>query len=264
VLVNPDAVAAPGFADAIRRPAADRRGWAAWMGLVTAERGRIVNTEGGVVHFTGLAWAGGAGRELPAEPDLAPREVGFASGACLAIGLDAWQEAGGMPESFFLYEEDVDLSLRLRLAGGRIGIEPAASVDHDYEFAKGAVKWRQLERNRWAMVLRTYPAGLLALLAPALVATELALIAVSISGGWGRQKLAAVGDGIASLPRVLRERRAIQARRTVSAAEFAAALTPELSSPYLGRAARAQSLRWILRAYWSLVRALLGTGSRAG
>ena len=114
------------------------------------------------------------------------------------------------------------------------------------------------------MVLRTYPGALLALLAPALLATELALIVVSIAGGWGRQKLAAAGDGIAALPRVLRERRAIQARRTVSAAEFAAALTPELSSPYLGPAAGARPLRWMLRAYWSLVRALLGTASRAG
>ena len=43
-----------------------------------------------------------------------------------------------MPEQFFLYHEDVDLSLRLRLAGGRLGVEPAARVDHDYEFDKGA------------------------------------------------------------------------------------------------------------------------------
>ena len=263
VLINPDAVAAPGFGDAIRRPATDGRGWAAWMGLVTAEQGRVVNTEGGVIHFTGLAWAGGAGRELGSPHRPEPREVGFASGACLAIGLDAWRDAGGFPDSFFLYEEDVDLSLRLRLAGGRVGIEPGAVVDHDYEFDKGAAKWRHLERNRWAMVLRTYPGALLALLFPALLATELVLVVASIAGGWGRQKLAAVGDGLVALPRVLRERRAIQARRAVSAAEFAAALTPELSSPYLGRVAAARPVRWALRAYWSVVRALLGAGSRS-
>jgi GT2 family glycosyltransferase len=265
VLLNPDAVPAPGFCEAIRRPAESGRGWAAWMGLVTAEGGRIVNTEGGVVHFTGLAWAGGAGRPLGAAPGPTAREVGFASGACLAISLETWREAGGFPESFFLYQEDVDLALRLRLAGGRIGIEPAAIVDHDYEFGKGAAKWRHLERNRWAMVLRTYPAPLLALLAPALIATELALIPASIAGGWGREKLRATAEALGALPRLLRERRAIQARRAISSSDFAAALTPELSSPYLGRAARAAPLRWALRAYWSLVRALLGAaGSRSG
>jgi hypothetical protein len=50
----------------------------------------------------------------------------------------------------------------------------------------------------------------------------------------------------------------IQARRTIGAARFAAWLTPDLESPYLGRAARLAPLRWALRAYWSVVRALLG------
>ena len=35
-----------------------------------------------------------------------------------------------------MYQEDVDLSFRLRLAGGRLGVEPAAVVDHDYAFAR--------------------------------------------------------------------------------------------------------------------------------
>ena len=258
VLLNPDAVPGPGFREAIGRPAEDGRDWAAWMGLVTAEGGRVVNTEGGVVHFTGIAWAGGAGRPLDSGSVPPPHEVGFISGACLAVPLATWAEAGGFPESFFLYQEDVDLSLRLRLFGGRLGIEPGAVVDHDYEFAKGPEKWRYLERNRWAMLLRTYPALVLALIAPALVATELALVAVSLRGGWGRQKLRASVDALRALPRVLRERREIQARPAISSAEFAAALTAELSSPYLGRLAGANALRSALRVYWSLVRALLG------
>jgi N-acetylglucosaminyl-diphospho-decaprenol L-rhamnosyltransferase len=258
VLLNPDAVPEAGFCEAIARPAEQGRDWAAWMGLVTAEGGRVVNTEGGVVHFTGIAWAGGAGRPLDPGSVPAPHEVAFASGACLAVPLATWAEAGGFPESFFLYQEDVDLSLRLRLFGGRLGIEPGAVVDHDYEFAKGPEKWRYLERNRWAMLVRTYPAPVLALIAPALLATELALVAVSLRGGWGRQKLRASVDALRALPRVLRERREIQARRAISSAEFAAALTAELSSPYLGRLAGANAVGSALRVYWSLVRALLG------
>jgi N-acetylglucosaminyl-diphospho-decaprenol L-rhamnosyltransferase len=167
-----------------------------------------------------------------------------------------------MPPDFFLYHEDVDLSLRLRLAGGRVGIEPAARVDHDYEFAKGAAKWRHLERNRWATLLRTYPAALLVLLAPALVLTELALGAVSIAGGWSRQKALAWLDVIRALPRLVRERQEIQARRSVGAGEFAGHLVAELDSAYLGRAGRSQPLRLALRAYWSLVLALLGSARR--
>ncbi len=130
-------------------------------------------------------------------------------------------------------------------------------MDHDYEFAKGAAKWRLLERNRWSLLLRTFPTPLLVLVAPALAATELALWAVAIAGGWGRQKLLATVDVIRSLPRLARERRSIQARRHVPAGEFAAALTPELSSTFLGPLARNAAIGAGLRAYWAVVRALL-------
>jgi GT2 family glycosyltransferase len=261
LFLNPDALVTPGFRDAIERPLAEHRGWAAWMGLVTAQGGRVINTEGGVVHFTGIAWAGGVGREVDyaAERDQAA-EVGFASGACLAVPREGWERAGGFAGDFFLYHEDVELSLRLRLAGGTIGIERAAVVDHEYEFEKGPAKWRYVERNRWATILRTYPAALLALVAPALAATELALVPIALAGGWGGEKLRAWAELARRLPRVLRERRAIQARRAVTAGEFAAALTAELDSPYLGRVGRFAPLRWALHAYWSVVRAVLRSG----
>ena len=246
VILNPDAVPGEGFVEAIRSPSGD---WAAWMGLVRAGDG--VNSSGGIVHFTGIAWAG------QAEP-AGTREVAFLSGACLAIPRQTFLAAGGFAEPYFMYQEDVDLSLRLRLAGQRLGVEPAAVVDHDYEFAKGPDKWRLLERNRWATILRCYPGALLVLLAPALAATELALLVVAAAGGWLPQKLAAAGETLRALPRLLRERRAVQAARVISPAQFAAALTPELGSPFLGRAGRSRLLRALLRGYWRLVLAALG------
>jgi N-acetylglucosaminyl-diphospho-decaprenol L-rhamnosyltransferase len=257
--LNPDAGAAEGFRDAIERPLADGRGWAAWQGLVTADGGRLVNTRGGVVHYTGIAWAGGADEELNDEGVERAPEPGFVSGACLAVGRATFLDHGGFAEDFFLYHEDVDLSLRLRLAGGRLGVEPQARVDHDYEFAKGPEKWRYLERNRWATVIRTYPAALLVLLVPGLLATEVALIAISARGGWLSQKLAAWGDTLRSLLRLLRERRAVQAQRVVGAADFAHALAADLDSTYLGAATRSGLLRILLRGYWSAVVALLGS-----
>jgi N-acetylglucosaminyl-diphospho-decaprenol L-rhamnosyltransferase len=255
LFLNPDAIVQPGFREAISSPLSNGREWAAWQGLVTMDGGAHVNTNGGVIHFTGVSWAGRAGQAVPTSPG--PAEVAFASGACLAVPRERWREQGGFSPEFFMYCEDADLSLRLRLGGGRIGCEPGARVDHDYEFAKGAAKWRMLERNRWAVVLRTYPAALLLLVAPALAATELALWAVALSGGWGRQKLLATADVIRSLPRLMRERRAIQARRSAGASEFAAFLTPELSSAYLGPLARSKVLSAALRGYWQAVRLLL-------
>jgi GT2 family glycosyltransferase len=255
LLLNPDARPLPGFREAIARPWAESRGWAAWMGLVVCNGARQVNTAGNPVHFTGLAWAGEHGQPLS---DIEPHEVATASGACLALPLETFRRLGGFPEPYFLYHEDVDLSMRLRLEGAKVGLESAAVVDHDYEFDAASAKMRWLERNRWAFVLRVYPGSLLALLAPALLLTELALIPVSIVGGWGRQKLLANLDGLLQLPWALRTRRAIQRQRSVAAADFATWLTPDLDSPYFGRARRSRLLRLALRTYWRLVRAMLG------
>jgi GT2 family glycosyltransferase len=256
--LNPDAVPAPGFREGIERPLADGRGWGAWQGLVTTQAGRVVNTWGGVVHFTGIAWAGGMGEPVPAAR-VASAEPGFVSGACLAIPRATFERIGGFAERFFLYHEDVDLSLRLRLAGQRLGVEPSARVEHAYEFAKGQAKWRRLEANRWATLIRTYPSALLAMLAPALVATELALVPVAAAGGWLGQKLLSWWDTLRALGRLLRERRQIQKGRTIGAAEFARPFTADLASPYLGRAGRSRALRGALRAYWSVVLRLLGS-----
>ncbi len=264
-LLNPDAVPAPGWRDAIERPLTEGRGWAAWQGLVTCAGGTEVNTRGGVVHFTGIAWAGGAGErvgESEAETARARVQPGFVSGACLALPRAGYLEAGAMAAEFFLYHEDVDLSLRLRLLGGRLGVESEARVDHSYEFAKGSQKWHWLERNRWATLIRTYPALLLVLLAPALLATELALVAVAARGGWLDEKAAAWKTTVLWLPRLLRERREIQRTRTVGAAAFASTLSAELDSPYLGAAGRSPLLAGVLRFYWALVLLILGAPRR--
>jgi GT2 family glycosyltransferase len=255
VVLNPDAAPLPGFGEAIRMPWREGRGWAAWQALVADGEGSAVNSAGNPVHFTGIVWAGGHGD--PLSTVTGPGEVAVASGACLAIPLAGWRRVGGFPEKFFMYHEDVDLSVRLRLEGGTVGIEPRAIVAHDYEFGANADKWRWLERNRLAFLTRTYPAPLLALLAPALLATELALLLVSTTGGWGSQKLRANLEFLRWLPRLLRERRKIQRARTITAAEFATLLTPDLDSPMISSATRSLPARFALRTYWRVVRFLL-------
>lgn len=254
VLLNPDAVVQPGWSEAIRDPWGGNL--AAWMALVLLEGADAINTSGGVLHFTGFGWAGQMGQPATAAPG-APTEVGFLSGACLAIPRVAWEAAGGFAEHFFMYCEDVDLSLKLRLTGGTLAVVPDARVTHQYEFSKGGRKWRLLERNRWATMVRTYPAGLLVAVAPALLAAELAVWAMALRDGWWRMKALATLDVVRALPQLRRERREIQASRQVSVATFAAAMTAELSSPYFGAVGRQPLIRCALSQYWRVVLALV-------
>src|SRR5919201_1191451 len=257
LLLNPDAVPAPGCVDALRACAIDRPQWGAWQALVTMPDERIVNTAGNVAHYLGFGWAGECGRPVAAV-DGRPHEVGFGSGAALVVRREAWEAVGGFDERYFMYGEDLDLSLRLRLAGWGVGIAPAARVTHDYEFTKGDYKWFYLERNRWWTLLGVYPARLLVLLAPALVAFEAALLLAASRGGWLRAKLRAQAAVLASLPAMLRRRRAVQATRRIAARAFAERLTASLDSPYLEGAARVPGVDAAQRWYRRAVRAGLG------
>lgn len=254
VLLNPDVVVEPGWADAITAPYGGR--WGAWMGLVLLDGGQEINTSGGVLHFTGFGWAGQVGQPVSAAP-REPTEVAFLSGACLAIPRAAWRATGGFAEHFFMYCEDVDLSLKLRLSGEVLAVIPDARVQHSYEFAKGDRKWRLLERNRWATVLRTYPSPLLAAVLPAMLITEVAVWMVAVRGGWCRMKALATLDLVRSLRRLLRERRRIQSGRRIDAAAFAAELSAELSSPYFGTVGEQPLIHRALGVYWWVVRRLL-------
>ncbi len=65
--------------------------------------------------------AGAAGRA---------RTVGFVPGAAFAVAAEAWRRAGGFDASYFLYNEDVDLCLRLRRLGWQLFFAPEMVAVH--------------------------------------------------------------------------------------------------------------------------------------
>ena len=58
------------------------------------------------------------------------QEPDWVSASCFLARRQALNAVGGFDESFFLYEEDVDLCVRVRQSGGRVLYTPAAEVVH--------------------------------------------------------------------------------------------------------------------------------------
>ena len=251
LFLNPDVVPERGAIAALR--SSDR--WDAWQGLITYPDGETVNSAGGEIHYLGISWAGGC--ERPVDAHDSAREVGFASGACLMLRRAEWDALGGFEPSYFMYCEDVDLSLRVRLRGGSVGIEPDARFRHDYSFEKGTQKWRLLERNRWFTIVRTYPGGLLAATLPALLVTELALLVYACASGWGRSKLRAQWEVLAALPRLVRQRRQLLSGAGATGGDMLRHMHVQLDSPNVGRFARGRAARALLALYWRVVRAIV-------
>lgn len=61
------------------------------------------------------------------DPD---REVGVVTGCLLLVRRDTWEALGGFDERYFMYGEDVDLSLRARRAGLHPMISPSIVITH--------------------------------------------------------------------------------------------------------------------------------------
>jgi len=256
LFLNPDVELAEGSLAALRATAATQPSWGAWQALVTLPGGETINTSGGMTHWLGLGWAGECDQPVP--PISTPaREVSFASGAALVVRRAVWEQLDGFDPRYFMYGEDVDLSLRVRLAGWGVGVVPDARVEHDYDFVKGDYKWFHLERNRWWTILGAYPTSLLLALAPALLAFELALLPIAARGGWLGAKLRSQVAVLRTLPWALRRRTRVQKQRRTSTRAFAKGLSGSLDSPYLGAVAQIAPLRALQSGYWAFARAAL-------
>ena len=115
------------------------------------------------------------------------REVGVVSGCLLAVRREVWDQLGGFDPSFFMYGEDVDLSLRAARLGYRPMITPRAVVTH----IGGASSSVHVERlvllmkGKVSLVARHGPPAGRALLAAGVAVRAVASVAAgSRDKGW--------------------------------------------------------------------------------
>jgi len=78
-------------------------------------------------------------------PGASPRDVDQISGAYMVIRRTAWRQVGGFDPAYFMYNEDVDLNVRLRHAGWRVVFLPDAFIRHHLG-ASSRADWRTRAR----------------------------------------------------------------------------------------------------------------------
>jgi len=93
-----------------------------------------------------------------AEDTLFPREVDYASAACLLARRAAVNAVGGFsPEYEIAYFEDVDLMLALRAHGWQTWLEPASRVTHQRHGSSGSARAEELMRLNHTTFTRRWP-----------------------------------------------------------------------------------------------------------
>jgi GT2 family glycosyltransferase len=255
VFLNPDTVVAPGAVAQLVRTLEDDTVGIAMARLRLLDRPELLNSSGLEVHVTGLSWAGGYGE--PVDSVAALRDVSAASGTAMAIRTDTFLKLGGFTEELFMYQEDLLLGWKAKLAGLRVVVDPAADVYHDYEYGRNPGKSYFLERNRLVFVLSTYSPRLLALLSPVLVSTELALAGLAAKEGWLGDKVRGWGWCVRHARWLARERRRTQRLRRVADRDLAGSLTPVLDPAMIDVPRVARAANRAVSAYWGVVRRAL-------
>jgi N-acetylglucosaminyl-diphospho-decaprenol L-rhamnosyltransferase len=94
------------------------------------------------------------------QPDMVrsaePVDVEWVVAACLVIRRSAFEEIGGFNERFFLYFEDVDLSVRLRATGYRVRYDPTVKASHEHRAASRSSLASPATRQHFRSACRFY------------------------------------------------------------------------------------------------------------
>lgn len=231
----------------------------------------VVQCDGAAPHHVGTMVLRHAYTPLESL-SVEPGEVDGCIGACLLVDRVRMLEAGGFDPLYFLYFEDLEFSLRLRILGHRLVCEPRAVVHHDRGAGTVGLSFRGegpyppqraniTMRNRLLLILTFYRLRTIAVLLPMLLAYEFATVALVVARGWGREWLAAWAWTIRHRGDIAQRRRRIQRLRRRADREVLRG-GPLPLAPGLLRsrpaAAAVAALSRLVAWYWSLARRLVG------
>jgi len=192
--------------------------------LSLRDRG-LIDGAGDALRWSGVVRPRGRG-----ERDIGqfegPAEVFSACGGAALYRRSAFDDVGLFDEAFFAQMEDVDWGFRARLLGYGCRYVPGAIAYHagsasmQREGRPDPWFWGLAVRNCVWMWAKCYPGSAVARHAHLLLGHELTGFYFAFREGMLSARLRALRDAFRGLPRVLRQRRAIQASRRIGRAEL--------------------------------------------
>jgi GT2 family glycosyltransferase len=246
LFLNPDTQPQPGSVSALVEHVQQNPNVLATAKLLSTQAPGRVDTFGNDIHLSGVTTRHLWGKD--AQTISQDVELTAISGACFAIASAAFQTLGGFDERFFLYYEDIDLSLRARYAGYRcIGIA-SACVLHEAHPVFSAAKARYLERGRWWTLLKVCRLRTLIALLPTLLLAEGMTCAWAVREGppFVLAKLLAWIDVLSWLPQLPAARARTAPRLCLSDREIWGVHSPTVSLAQVDGPRRAEQMLGLL------------------
>lgn len=113
--------------------------------------GGIVNLWTGMIRHIGI-------RKKDSHDYSKKRKIDYATGCCVCMRIEDFESIGMFDESFPMYAEDVDLSLRFKKRGGNIVFIPESKVWHKVSASMGGQfsigKWKRKHIGKMKLVTK--------------------------------------------------------------------------------------------------------------
>ena len=119
------------------------------------------------------------------------RNVDYATGCCVCMRTVDFESIGMFDESFFMYGEDVDLSLRFRKQGGQILFVPESKIWHKVSSSIGTQfsirKWKRKNIGKIKIVTKHVHPAQLPIVMPLAILGSILELFITIILGFGRK-----------------------------------------------------------------------------
>ena len=217
-----------------------------------------INSVGNILHFLGFGFTDGYGendRKIEGTPEI----KGYASGCSFIIKKEVLDVIGGYNEEYYMYHDDIEMSLKTRLAGYRIVLAPRSVMYHKYEFSRSVRMIYQMERNRYLLMFHFYKIPTILVLLPAILIMDVGMLFYSLINGWIGVKLNVYKYflKVDSWKKIIKTRKEIKKLRKINDSQIVKNVVGKVEFQEINNPVLKYIANPILNAYWVLVRKLI-------
>jgi GT2 family glycosyltransferase len=252
-VLNNDIILKKNWVREMMRPLSQKEVIMVASNILFLKKKNLTNFGGGNVTFYGYGYPKNFNKRRIIGK---PVDTSYVPGGAMMMKKKIFERIGGFDKKFFLYLEDVDVSIRSRIFGWKVLFVPNAIMYHDYSFGRYLKKFSYLENGRYRTILKNYSFRTILLLLPALIFVELAVIFYSISIGFFLDKLKVYFIIVKDLKSILKQRRSIQSRRKLSDAEVMKNFVGDIFFEKQNIVVE-KLMNPILNFYWNLIKKII-------
>ena len=214
-----------------------------------------INSLGNIIHYLGFGFTDGYNQpdfEIKACPEI----KGYASGCAFIVRKEVLEGVGGLNEEFYMYHDDIELSLKVKLLGYRIILAPKAVAFHKYEFSRSIKMFYYIERNRYLTLFIFASKRYLALIFLPLMFMDIAMFFFSLLSGRFKELLKIYNYFLKSknINKIIKSRQEVKAFSKLKFSDIAKNFQAKIEFQEISNPILKYILNPLMSAYWFLIR----------